>query len=84
MPELREKYIYDSEIIDVKEASVFASGGELGNDTIEKRLMRKIVDNQIRIKDLEEILGREPNYPNDYVGNIKLQKSFLRPYYKLA
>ena len=46
--------------------------------------MRKIVDNQIRIKDLEEILGREPNYPNDYVGNIKLQKSFLRPYYKLA
>lgn len=83
MPELREKYIYDSEIIDVKEASVFASGGELGNETLEKRLMRKIVDNEIRIKDLEEILGREPKYPNDYVGNIKLQKSFMRPYYKL-
>lgn len=84
MPELADNYIYDKEIIDVKEASVFASGGELGAESIEKRLMRKVSDNEIRIKDLEEILGREPKYPNDYVGNIKLHKSFLRPYYKLA
>lgn len=84
MPELADNYIYDKEIIDVKEASVFASGGELGTESVEKRLMRKVSDNEIRIKDLEEILGREPKYPNDYVGNIKLQKSFLRPYYKLA
>jgi DNA topoisomerase-1 len=84
MPELADNYIYDKEIIDVKEASVFASGGELGTESIEKRLMRKVSDNEIRIKDLEEILGREPKYPNDYVGNIKLRKSFLRPYYKIA
>lgn len=84
MPELADNYIYDKEIIDVKEASVFASGGELGTESVEKRLMRKVSDNEIRIKDLEEILGREPKYPNDYVGNIKLHKSFLRPYYKIA
>ena len=84
MPELSDNYIFDAKIVDVKEAAIYASGGELGAETIEKRLMRKVVDNEIRIKDLEEILGREPKYPCDYVGNIKLRKSFLRPYYKLT
>lgn len=84
MPELADNYIFDKEIIDVKEASVFASGGELGAESLEKRVKNRLSDDKmISVKDLTEIVGREPNYPNEYVGDLKLQKCFLKPYYKL-
>jgi DNA topoisomerase IB len=84
MPELADNYIFDKEIIDIKEASVFASGGELGVESLEKRVKNRLSEEQtISSKDLIEIIGREPNYPNEYVGNLKLQKCFLKPYYKL-
>lgn len=83
MPEIPDNYIYDGEIVNVKEASVFASGGELGAESLDKRLSRKIENNEIKVKDLIDIIGREPNYPNEYVGNYKLEKCFLRPFYRL-
>jgi hypothetical protein len=84
MPELADNYIFDKEIIDIKEASVFASGGELGVESLEKRVKNRLSEEQtISSKDLIEIIGREPNYPNEYVGNLKLQKCFLRNEYKL-
>jgi DNA topoisomerase-1 len=83
MPELADNYIFDKEIIDIKEASVFATGGELVGESLEKRVKNRLTDNRISSKDLAEIVGREPNYPNEYVGDLKLQKCFLLPYYKL-
>ena len=85
MPELADNYIFDKEIIDIKEASVFASGGELGVESLEKRVKNRLSEEEqtISSKDLIEIIGREPNYPNEYVGDLKLQKCFLKPYYKL-
>jgi hypothetical protein len=83
MPEIPDNYIYDAKIVNVKEASVFASGGELGAESLDNRLSRKIENNEIKVKDLIEIIGREPNYPNEYVGNYKLEKCFLRPFYRL-
>jgi DNA topoisomerase IB len=83
MPELSDNYIFDKEIIDIKEASVFATGGELVGESLEKRVKNRLTDNRISSKDLAEIVGREPNYPNEYVGDLKLQKCFLLPYYKL-
>jgi DNA topoisomerase IB len=83
MPELSDNYIFDKEIIDVKEATVFATGGELVGESLEKRVKNRLTDNRISLKDLAEIVGREPNYPNEYVGDLKLQKCFLLPYYKL-
>jgi hypothetical protein len=86
MPEISEYYIYDGVIVDVKDAGVFASGGELGQDSINKRLWRLIDknENEITIKELTDLIGREPNYPYEYVGGYKLQKCFLRPFYKLV
>ena len=84
MPELADNYIFDAEIVDVKEASVFASGGELGTESLEKRVTNRLnEEKKIKIKDLIEIVGREPNWPNEYVGGLKLQKCFLLPFYRL-
>lgn len=84
MPELADNYIFDAKIVDVKEASVFASGGELGTESLEKRVTNRLSEeNKITVKDLMEIVGREPNYPNEYVGGLKLQKCFLIPFYRL-
>jgi DNA topoisomerase-1 len=84
MPELADNYIFDAEIVDVKEASVFATGGELGAESLQKRVTNRLnEENKITVKELMEIVGREPNYPNEYVGGLKLQKCFLIPYYRL-
>lgn len=84
MPEIHDNYIYDAEVVDVKEASVFASGGELGTESLEKRVKNRLSDeNKITVKDLIEIIGREPKYPNEYVGDLKLQKCFLINFYRL-
>jgi hypothetical protein len=39
---------------------------------------------EISCEVLAEIIGCEPKYPYQIVGAIKLEKCFLRPYYKLA
>ena len=85
MPELADNYIFDAEIVDVKEASVFASGGQLGTESLEKRVTNRLSeDGEIKEKDLIEIIGREPKWPNEYVGGLKLQKCFLRKFYRLV
>lgn len=85
MPELPDNYIFDSKIITIEKASVYATGGELGEESLKKRVINRLCsDNKITIKDLMEIVGREPNYPNEYVGGLKLQKCFLIPYYRLV
>jgi DNA topoisomerase IB len=85
MPELADNYIFDAEIVDVKEATVFATGGQLGNQSLEKRVLNRLDEQKtIRVKDLVDILGREPKYPNEYIGELKLQKCFLLPFYRLV
>lgn len=85
MPEIPDNYIYEGEIIDVKEAGVYSSGGELGISSMEKRIMNKLNDeNKIGVKDLSEIIGKHPNYPREIVGGIRLEKCFLIPFYRLV
>ena len=40
-------------------------------------------DNRIKISDLEAIIGKEPDYPEQYVNKIKLRKVFLSNDYRL-
>lgn len=85
MPELADNYIFDAEIIDVKKAAVFASGGELGAESLEKRVTNRLnTVNEITIKDLIEIVGRSVKYPFEYVGSIKLEKCLFRDYFRIA
>jgi len=59
----------------------FKNGGEVS----EQELMVKnnLVDGEISSESLKQIVGCELSYPYQIVGAIKLEKCFMRPYYKL-
>jgi hypothetical protein len=63
------------------------TGGVFGNSMMEKKIksvMDSRGDNRIRITDLESIIGKEPDYPEQQVNNIKLRKVFLSSDYRLV
>ena len=63
------------------------SSGVFGNSMMEKKIITIIQsrgDNRIRITDLEFIIGKEPDYPEQQVNNIKLRKVFLSSDYRLV
>jgi len=53
--------------------------------TAEERVLNAMAGgNVISVSDLERILNREPDYPNEQVGNLKLRKQYLKPFYEKA
>jgi hypothetical protein len=50
---------------------------------IEQVIIQNIVNNKIQIDTLKSILGREPNYPEERIGKIKLRKDYLKTTYSL-
>ena len=63
------------------------TGGKFGNSMMEKKIisiMESRGDNRIKITDLESIIGKEPDYPEQEVNNIKLRKVFLSSDYRLV
>ena len=56
-------------------------GGEL---TDENMVRENLVNGEIHLDILQEIIGHKPNYPHQIVGCIKLEKCFLKPYYKIS
>jgi hypothetical protein len=73
--------------IDKTQKSKSVLGGKFGNSMMEKKIMSIVDsrgDNRIRIIDLEAIIGKEPDYPEQEVNNIKLRKVFLSNDYRLV
>lgn len=63
------------------------AGGKFGNSMMEKKvmsIMQSRGDSRIRITDLESIIGKEADYPEQQVNNIKLRKVFLSSDYRLV
>lgn len=63
------------------------TGGKFGNLMMEKKILAVMEakgDKRIKIADLEAIIGREPEYPEQRVNNIKLRKVFLSSDYRLV
>lgn len=63
------------------------SGAGFGNAMMEKKIlsiMEAKGQNRIKISDLESIIGREPDYPEQKVNNITLRKVFLSSDYRLV
>jgi hypothetical protein len=64
-----------------------STGGKFGNLMMEKKIlaiMESKGEKRIKISDLESIIGREPEYPEQIVNNIKLRKVFLSSDYRLV
>jgi hypothetical protein len=51
---------------------------------IETLIVQNLKNNLISVQDLETILKREPDYPTEQVGKIKLRKVYLKPFYELV
>jgi hypothetical protein len=63
------------------------TGGSFGNLMMEKKIlaiMQSKGERRIKISDLQAIIGREPEYPEQTVNNIKLRKVFLSSDYRLV
>ena len=52
--------------------------------TVETIIMDNILNNEVSVEVLQNVLNREPNYPHEFVGAMKLEKCFLRPYYRIV
>lgn len=48
----------------------------------EEKVKNAMKDGIISVTDLEKIINQEPDYPYQIVGNLKLKKQYLRPYYE--
>jgi hypothetical protein len=60
----------------------YKNGGNIGNE--EEMVKSNLYNGEISCEKLTEIIGCKPNYPYQIVGAIKLEKCYLRPYYKLV
>lgn len=54
------------------------------NQSDEDKVKAAMKDGVISVEQLERILNREPDYPYEQVGNLKLKKQYLRPFYEMA
>jgi hypothetical protein len=50
----------------------------------EEKVKASMKDGVISVEQLESILNREPDYPYEQVGSLKLKKQYLRPFYEVA
>ena len=99
IPELSHYYIEKGKIIDMKDLGYYKEGGEIdcgcnkpvkkmenGGSVLAEELFitENIENNLIPYDKLKSILGKDPDYPVQMVGSLKLRKCFLRPFYQLV
>jgi hypothetical protein len=53
-------------------------------DSVQEKLLAVVKNNIISVQDLQNIIGREPDYPTEKVGNLILKKQYLKPFYELV
>jgi hypothetical protein len=76
--------------ITTTDEGLYANGGGVedydyyGSMTDESVVMQNCSNGEIHCDILEEIIGSKPEYPYQQVGSIRLQKCYLRPYYKIS
>ncbi len=50
---------------------------------LEKLVIGNLKENKISVEKLQQILKREPDYPNQIIGKIRLRKLYLKPFYEV-
>jgi hypothetical protein len=64
----------------------FDDGGGVNTEDERQEMINQHIgiDAEIHCDKLEQVLGHKPNYPYQQVGRIKLEKCYLRPYYRIC
>lgn len=64
------------------QTTTYNTGGSVPSD-VESQIRSVVVDGKISVEDLERIIRREPDYPNEQIGNLILKKQYLKPFYEV-
>lgn len=88
--ELEDKYGHTQEVnefdnwvmnFDMEQLSKYEHGGSINDESL---VREALVNGEIDCSTLTDILQDNPKYPHQIVGSIKLEKCFLRPYYRIV
>ena len=50
---------------------------------LEQKVRDSIKNGIISVEELEKIIDREPDYPTDQIGSLRLRKQYLKPFYEV-
>ena len=50
---------------------------------LEQKVRDSIKNGIISVEELEKIINREPDYPTDQIGSLRLRKQYLKPFYEV-
>lgn len=78
-----DTYADDEEEENSKSQAQAQSSAPSGLSEMEKSIRAVAVNGKISVEDLEKIIKREPDYPNEQVGNLILKKQYLKPFYEV-
>jgi hypothetical protein len=70
--------------IETNDYSDLAFASKTFSKTSEMLVRENLNNGEICMCKLTKILGHEPNYPTQIVGSLKLEKCFMKRFYKLA
>jgi hypothetical protein len=51
---------------------------------LEQKVRDSIKNGIISVEELEKIIDREPDYPTDQIGSLRLRKQYLKPFYEVV
>lgn len=82
-----ENWLEDNEADDENEDDSYlqqAAQAAPQANSIQEKLLAVVKNNTISVQDLQNIIGREPDYPTEKVGNLIFKKQYLKPFYELV
>lgn len=56
--------------------------GQAQQTNVEQIIYSRLKNNLISVEELKGILRREPDYPTEQIGKLKLRKLYLKPFYE--
>jgi hypothetical protein len=73
----------DTYVDDEENTSAVATNATNNVSLIENKIRESLKNNLISVEDLQKILSREPDYPTEKIGSLKLRKLYLKPFYEV-
>jgi hypothetical protein len=79
---LSEEEEEDDSYADDSKQKAQAQAPQAQASALEQKVRDSIKNGLISVEELEKIIDREPDYPNEQIGNLRLRKQYLKPFYE--